>query len=832
MKKGAFILFFVFLFIRPLFCGENPADSIKELLTGKKNSDQILLLNKLGTYYLNDSPDVASSYYLKSYSYSKDLGVDSLIAISAYYLAVVKENDEEYKEAKKLYQEALRFYQNSDKNEKIAEITKNLGLIEYYLGHYQDAFSNYHASLKLYLKSKKEQEVADLYQNIGLLHHELENLHDALDYYKKSLKINEKLGTKSNIAALTQNLGLLYIREDKFSNALENIQKSLNIYEEINNSEGIAVSLSNIGLIYQNEGKYLQARDFYQKSLSVFDSIGYLLGKLWALHNVGTSYSDLKKYDRALDYYNKSLSLSQKMDHAQGIMANYEAMSNLYSDVSDYKQSLEYFKLFDGLKDSINSEETKKKISETEAYYKFELLNNELTGKSEELAQQKKQKHIFFAGLVILFGMLVSLVFAYVQKRKAELGLREHRNSLEKLVEEKTKELKTQISERKVAEESDRLKSAFLANMSHELRTPLNAIIAFTNFIRDPHLTDEKKAEYIDYVMAAGESLLHLIDDIIDIAKIEAKQISINPSSCNITQTCMELLKVFEELKKKKGKDHLSISISPDCTTKSIIITTDPQRLKQILTNLLENSLKYTNQGEIEFGFKKHERVIEFFVKDTGIGIPKEKYNYVFERFSQLDYSTSKEFGGTGLGLAITKNLVRLLGGEIWIDSQENKGSIFYFSIPYNDVEVLPYSPKESIKKSTASGLFDFYNWSGKTILIAEDEDLNYKVLESALARTNVKIIRARNGIEAIRKFDDHPIDLVLMDIQMPRMDGYEATKEIKKMNRNIPVIAQTSFAMEGEKEKCIMAGCDDYLSKPLNLSELFLTIENFIQHF
>jgi signal transduction histidine kinase/CheY-like chemotaxis protein len=814
--------------MRSLSVNDPTADSLKSLFTGKINPEQVQLLNRLGNYFVTDSPSIAFTYYLKSFNYSKDLGIDSLTAFASECLGNIKLNADDYSEANKHLRNALTYYEKSKNESKVAETTKQLGLSEYYLGNYKDAITNYQASLRFFIKVNNEQETADIYQNIGLVHHELENIKDALSYYRKSLVINEKLDNKKNIAALTQNIGLLYMRDKNYEAALENIRKSLKIYSEINNSEGIGISLSNIGWIYQNQGQYTKSLTNYQRSFQVFDSINYLFGKLWALHNIGTSYSDLKKHDKALEYYFQSLGLSEQSGHIQGILNNYEAISNSYADKNDYKKAFEYYKLYISINDSISSEETKNKISEMEAFYKFELLNAELSAKSDELLQQKKQIYLFFAGTVILFVLLVMLIFAYSQKRKAETDLREHQNSLEKLVEQKTEELKNQINERKVAEESDRLKSAFLANMSHEFRTPLNAIIAFSNFIRDPHLPEGKKSEYVNYIMTAGESLLRLIDDIIDIAKIEAREISISNENCNITRLCDELHKVFEELKKKKGKNHLELFFTPYSLKKSIIIKTDPHRLKQILTNLLENALKYTNYGFVEFGYKKRDKFIQFYIKDSGIGIPKEKFNYIFERFSQLDYSTNKEFGGTGLGLAITKNLVRMLGGEIWLESQENKGTVFYFTIPYSEVEITTYVPGINIEKPQAYGLIDQYNWQGKTILIAEDEDLNYKVLESALARTNALIIRARNGLEAVRKFSEHPVDMVLMDIQMPRMDGYEATREIKRINRKIPVIAQTSFAMEGEKEKCIMAGCDNYLSKPLNLNELFLLIENF----
>jgi CheY-like chemotaxis protein len=285
---------------------------------------------------------------------------------------------------------------------------------------------------------------------------------------------------------------------------------------------------------------------------------------------------------------------------------------------------------------------------------------------------------------------------------------------------------------------------------------------------------------------------------------------------------------IFNELKIKKKKENIEIRVEPDCLKKNVFIETDPLRLKQILNNLLENSLKYTFRGYIEFGFEDMKDNLKFFVKDTGVGIKKENQDFIFERFAQVYSTTDKRSGGTGLGLSICKNLIELLGGKVWLESELSIGSIFYFTLPYKEIKI------EDRLKTGDSGISrkkvkSDYNWNNKIILIAEDEELNFKVLESALARTNVNILRASDGVEAVKIAKNKKCNLVLMDIQMPNMDGYLATKEIKRINSSLPIIAQTSFAMTGDKNKCFEAGCDDYLSKPFNLEELLIKIDKYI---
>jgi len=316
-----------------------------------------------------------------------------------------------------------------------------------------------------------------------------------------------------------------------------------------------------------------------------------------------------------------------------------------------------------------------------------------------------------------------------------------------------------------------------------------------------------------------------LIDDIIDTAKIEAKQLKISINPINISHLMKELKSVFTKLKLKYNYSAeliLNIDTQKDC-----IVNTDAIRVKQVLNNLLENAFKYTKKGIIEFGFKEeYDKGILFYVKDTGTGIPIEKQAKIFERFSRIETDLNRKYGGTGLGLTISKNLAELLGGKIWVESKPDKGSTFFMLIPSTGLRYVDVvNEKSYVSKPLLS---KNYNWSKKTILIAEDEELNFKVLHSCLARTNVRIVHAKDGLEALDLFKKEKIDIVLMDLQMPIMDGYEATHEIKKINNNMPVIAQTSYVLANEKEKCLDAGCDDYITKPLNLEELLSKIDTY----
>ncbi len=376
------------------------------------------------------------------------------------------------------------------------------------------------------------------------------------------------------------------------------------------------------------------------------------------------------------------------------------------------------------------------------------------------------------------------------------------------------------------AEESDRLKSAFLSNMSHEIRTPMNAIVGFSNLlVQDDILTDEERVEYLQHIASSGHTLLHLIDDIIDISKIVAEQIKIMYDKCYVNKMLQELFAHYKEV--LKGNPNVELILNKANSDNDFGFITDQHRFKQIITNLLENAVKFTETGKIEYGYTIEKEIetknnldyIRFYVRDTGIGIPKDKQHLVFERFIKIDSDPNRIFRGSGLGLAISKSLVELMGGRIGVNSEFGKGSEFYFILPFTQ-------NKGNIGVEKVMETKDTFNWEGKLILVAEDEDTNYMFLEILLRKTKAKIVWAKNGEEAVEFCNNNKVDIVLMDIKMPLMHGYEATKIIKSTKPETIIIAQTAYAMSGEREQIIQSGFDDYISKPIKKNELFRLIE------
>ncbi len=370
------------------------------------------------------------------------------------------------------------------------------------------------------------------------------------------------------------------------------------------------------------------------------------------------------------------------------------------------------------------------------------------------------------------------------------------------------------------AEESNRLKSAFLSNMSHEIRTPMNGILGFTQLLANPNISEEKKKEYIKIIVNSGNHLLNIINDIIDISKLDAGEFKILKAPVNITDLLKEQYTFFYSYKTGKQKHHVELILNIPKTKKETVIFSDETRLKQILSNLINNAVKFTEEGTIEFGYKIEQTQIVFFVKDTGIGISKDKLSDIFERFSQASENTEKLYGGTGLGLSISKACTQLLGGKIWVISELNKGSEFYFSIPYKKAK--DYKQNSPVNTDL--------NLEGKKLLIVEDDPVNFAYFVEILDEFKPDIHHVNTAVKAIEIVKDIDFDLILMDIQLPGKDGNFATSEIKKMFPDLPIIAQSAYAFENEKQISFNAGCDGYITKPIKKDELVTILGKYIQ--
>ncbi len=435
----------------------------------------------------------------------------------------------------------------------------------------------------------------------------------------------------------------------------------------------------------------------------------------------------------------------------------------------------------------------------------------------------EKQKHLL-EKMVRERTTELSEVNSLLEERQEEISLQneeleKHRNHLEQLVEKRTEQLE---EARKYAEASDKLKSAFLANMSHEIRTPMNAIVGFASMLKEEDIPGEEKEEFIDIINSNSQSLLVLINDILEISLIEANQLILSKDPFDSIHILQELESYFVMKNTKK----IDIHFNNKDNRRILIFQNDKTRFRQVVSNLISNSYKYTEEGSIEFGYKILDKEVEFYVSDTGIGINENEYQRIFDYFHKIDKGDNKLYRGAGIGLSICNKLVELMGGRIYLDSNVGKGTTFYFTLPFVETEeksIIISKPPSKVK----------YNLKGVTILVAEDEITNYQLLKRILKPTKATVLWAKNGEEAVnmvREISNFNNFIVLMDIKMPLMNGITANEEIQKINKEIPVIAVTAYAQAKDKEEILKHNFIDYIAKPLESEKLLEAIAKHLK--
>ncbi len=477
-----------------------------------------------------------------------------------------------------------------------------------------------------------------------------------------------------------------------------------------------------------------------------------------------------------------------------------------------------------------------------ETVKKFRELNAEvpvvvLTGLEDEegaIEAIKAGADDYVAKGKLLKDLIVRSIRYTIERKKTELILRQAKQQAEALHAETelvNKQLQVSIERANLmtreAMLSNQAKSEFLANMSHEIRTPMNGIIGFTDILADEDLTEQQK-EYVGIIKIAADSLLALINDILDFSKIEAGKLETEAIEFNLGSLLKDITYLMRPQADKKGLEFEVIRSEGVPET----MRSDPVRLRQCLFNLLSNALKFTTQGHVFLRVTAEQKdgrsFIRCAVEDTGIGIPEDKQKSIFEAFSQVDSSTTREYGGTGLGLAITRELTLLLGGQISLESEIGKGSVFSVTVPVvlpSENAILDKSGKSN-KNTVPKGPEP----KSGAVLVVDDNKTSEVLATLLLEKLGFEVTAVSDGAEAVDEALAKSFDLILMDMQMPSVDGYEATKILRDKGVTIPIVAVTAYALEGDRDKCISTGCDDYISKPINKDRLYEIVGKYVQ--
>ncbi len=712
--------------------------------------------------------------------------------------------------------------------------------------------------ISIEVESQSSEALANVV--LGIAHKVKADYYSTLKYFFEALRIYEELGREDLVIQTKSRCANVYQDTEEYEKALKIRMENLEVMEY---DLYLGYEYGNIGKIHENIENYDTARYYYQKALEVFSSVEddrAVSGKGIALKDLGgvfyyldqpdsliyymdgaveilsenhselaqcylilaRTYRDkLGDYEKAYEYTKAANELAVTVNAAHVVMKSYEEFSSLFEESGDYKESLDNYKKYIALQDSILGQEKLKDISLLEAKdNEIRALNENNLLKQKQLAAQARFQNFLLFGIGSIVILLLFLYRNYLINRKQNRELLQKNEEIE---------IKNEVilKERDNAQRASAIKSQFLTTMSHEIRTPLNAVIGYSHLLLNEKPRDDQ-AEHLRALSFSGEHLLMLVNDILDFSKFEAGKIEFENVSFNIHEM-VEAIKHVLDLKAKEKGISLDVQIDEDVPEELI---GDPTRLAQILNNLLGNGVKFTHEGQVQLEIavekvKQQQQVLRFTITDTGIGIPEEKQQEIFKSFEQVSVAISTKYGGTGLGLAITKKLVETMGGSINVQSEVGVGSTFSFVMPF---KVERPEPKPEPKKSQG----ELHSLSGVKLLVAEDNIMNEMLILQFLNTWEVETDMARNGLEAVEQVQKKDYDLVLMDLQMPEMDGLEASRTIRGLAdvkfQELPIIALTASTMQETKDNAHAAGMTDFLSKPFDPNELHGKIKEYSQ--
>lgn len=736
-------------------------------------------------------------------------------------------------------------------------------------GKYEAALKHFLKSHKILLELNDKKGLATTFSNIGAVYYELGNYSSAITYLLEGLRISEVLEDKPNLARLTNNLGNVYVDQKNNEKALEYYQYSLKIKEELGNKETLPHTYNNIGLVYTNLKNSHLALENLLKSAEIAAEVGDQISLTRAYTNIAAEYHTQGDFSTALKYLNQSIVLKEEINDEEGLPTtyvyraktflslkkyrlaiqdaekaldlslktgalliqrqSYECLSEAWEKLKNPGKSLSYYKQAITTRDSLFNQEKTNEITRQEMQYQFD--KQQLSDSIAFTKQKAEQELLFEKNLsrqrntlyLVLFGSVGLLLFSgfYWKNRQKNKKLEQERTIVTRL------------------KQVDALKDQFLANTSHELRTPLSGIIGLSESLKDGaagKLTP-KAIEDLEMISNSGKRLSHLVNDILDFSKLKNQDLVLSSRAIDVYAVTDVVLKLSKPLLQGK-KLNLINTIPKDV----VLVEADENRLQQILYNLIGNAIKFTETGKVEIKAVEKGDMLAISIADTGIGIPKDKFQNIFKSFEQADGSIQREYGGTGLGLSVSKQLVELHGGTVHVDSEVGAGSTFTFTLPISDKTRKDLAEQNNltedripelqpdIKKSNVVSQEKSQSKIGiAKVLIVDDEPVNRRVLENHLAVGGYNTISAKNGHEALELLENgEEFNIVLLDVMMPGMSGYEVCEHIRKkyLFSELPIVLLTAKNRVRDLVAGFNVGANDYLTKPFSKNELLARIK------
>ena len=775
------------------------------------------ILLKLATALEDADTVTAMSYAIQSYDYAEKAGDNRRVANVELFEAHQFSNSGHYDSARTKLLHIVSMAEKLQDSSILARAYSQLGWNDLEIASYDEALDYFQTDLDIVLRKQDTAGIGDAYDNLGCLYLDQQEPENALKYLRLALASDAHARDVRALAAIYNNIGLSYngpIRSLPFDvrldSALFYFRHSAKLYESVNDRNQLARVLRNIGSVFEKKG-ILDSTLYYDRhSVYMHEAIG--LNSTYAAEayeQLGNLFLVLHHPDSAFHYLNLAQTIDEGIGAKRGLVELYFSLGKAYASTGNFKSAYEYLAKGSALHDSIYSVDKSRILADMEAKYQTSKNERKIAAQNQEISQERLVNYsiIGIAGVLVLIALLFYRNDRKLQRINKELAAAKER-----------------------AEASENLEHQFLANMSHEIRTPMNAVLGMTTLLLDTSL-NQKQRDYLVAIQSSADNLLVVINDILDLSKLQAGKMEFERIPFRLREVTGHALDIMRLKAESKG---LVLSEDISESTPQVVIG-DPARLSQVLMNLLSNSVKFTEHGSVQLivsavAAGEHSMNVRIAVRDTGIGIPKDKLKSVFDSFSQADAETSRKYGGTGLGLTISRNFVELQGGYIGVTSELGKGSEFSITIPYEVAgENVIVEPEETASIDAAS-------LHGMRVLLVEDNEYNQIVLSDTLHNMipEVSVQIASNGREAITLLQSFPFDLVLMDVQMPEMDGIEATKYIRahlpRGKREVPIIALTASVIKSELDRAFAAGMNDYVPKPFKQDELFRVIAKYFK--